>query len=395
MTFAEYVREAAAKRALALPAAGHPEPLADLAYADECAVKANALRTFWSRRGLPGAPLAIVPAPRPRGYRTTTKRRASLRRGKVSLSFSADGASPPGLSASKLDGDGHHAVYAHLQDQLGRSASAAFAEALNYVIVRGSGSALCVIFNLSAFAGPLVRRAKQLGESLRRAELGVASAFLYLDPSGSDYYLEARRPSGVLSFKRLFGPEALELRIEGRKLRFPPIVFSQVNEAMLPALIAAARERVGPLAGRALLDLYCGYGLFSACLAGEASAALGVDAEGPAVEAARENVRHLGLPRVRFLAGRITGEFLKERVRPAAFPEVALLDPPRQGSDEGVIEAVARRGPERVLHIFCGTDELPRELERWRLCGYRVSSALPLDLFPGTASLETLVLLER
>ena len=59
------------------------------------------------------------------------------------------------------------------------------------------------------------------------------------------------------------------------------------------------------------------------------------------------------------------------------------------------IHARFRRQTGHEVLFFCGTDELPRELERWRLAGYHVESALPLDLFPGTASLETLVLLGR
>jgi tRNA/tmRNA/rRNA uracil-C5-methylase (TrmA/RlmC/RlmD family) len=172
-------------------------------------------------------------------------------------------------------------------------------------------------------------------------------------------------------------------------------VFSQVNEAMLPTLLATARALLRPLAGHALLDLYCGYGLFSACLGGEAGATLGVDAEGPAIEAARDNARQLRLARARFLAGRITGEWLASRAPRPAMPELALLDPPRQGTAEGVIEALALRGPERVLHVFCGTDEIPRELARWRRSGYRMERAAPLDLLPGTANLETLILLRR
>jgi len=121
---------------------------------------------------------------------------------------------------------------------------------------------------------------------------------------------------------------------------------------------------------------------------------VGIDAEGPAIDAARDNAQRAGLgDKARFVAGRVTGESLSSRVRFGDGPEVALLDPPRQGTERGVIEAVARRRPERVLHVFCGTDEIPRELEDWRREGYGAEAAAPLDLFPGSASLETMVLL--
>lgn len=394
MPFVDFVRAAAERRGLRLPPASHPEPLAHLEYAAERLVKDEALRAFWKHHGLPGSPSEVVAAPRPRGYRSTSKRRAVQRRGGLALAFSADAHARPGVADSALDPPEHLAVYAHLLPQLDRAVSAALAAQLSYAIVRGGEGGLCVILNLRAFDGAIVRRAKQIGESLQAAGLGVRSAFLYLDPTGSDYYLEARRPAGVLSWKRLFGPEWIEVHVDGRRLRFSPVVFSQVNEAMLPVLTAIARERLHPLEGHYLLDLYCGYGLFSLCLGAEARRVVGIDAEGPAIDAARDNARRLGLgDRARFVAGRITAELLASRVSPGDGPEVAILDPPRQGTERGVIEAVARRRPERVLHVFCGTDGIPRELEDWRRAGYGAEAAAPLDLFPGSASLETMVLL--
>ena len=93
------------------------------------------------------------------------------------------------------------------------------------------------------------------------------------------------------------------------------------------------------------------------------------------------------------MAGRITGEFLGTRVPAPRAPEVLLLDPPRQGTEPGVIDVLAARHPERVVHICCGTDEIPREVASWSRAGYRLERAVPMDLFAGTANLETLLLL--
>ena len=87
------------------------------------------------------------------------------------------------------------------------------------------------------------------------------------------------------------------------------------------------------------------------------------------------------------------GEFLAAHVRPSRLPEVALLDPPRQGTGPRVAEALAGRRPERVVHICCGAEELPREIAAWSRTGYRLQRAVPLDLFAGTANLETMLLL--
>jgi hypothetical protein len=370
-TFAETLRDVAVRRSFKLPPPGDTEPLAGLDYADELSLKQEALRVFWDAQGLPGRPEDLAAASKPRRYRTTSKRRAFLRRGQLALAFSASEDPRPGLAVSALDPEEHQAVYAFLFEQLVRPASVALVAPLNYVIVRGTRHGLCVILNLRAFGPAIVRRAKQVGQALEAAGLGVRAAFLYLDPSGSDYYLEARRPAGRLSFKRLFGPEWLEVEIEGQRLRFPPVVFSQVNGPMLPAMTATARRLLQPLEGRRLLDLYCGYGFFSMTVGREAAEIWGVDAEGPAIEAALENARRTALGgRARFLAGHVTADFLSSRLRIRdQRPEAVLLDPPRQGTAPGVVQAIAERRPERVLHVFCGPNEIPRELESWRRNG--------------------------
>ncbi len=395
MSYADTLRALAANRGLALPPANHPEPLAALAYADERALKDEALARFWREQELPGRPEPVVAAPSPRAYRTTTKRRAALGPKGLALTFPGAGPATRGLSPSALDLPEHTAVYAFLIKRLSRSPARALASALNWAIVRGAAGGLAVVLNVRVFDAKVVRAGKQLALDLQESGLGVRAGFLYLDPRGSDYYLEARRPAGVLSFKRLFGPDWLQVEANGVRLRFPPTVFSQVNGAMVAAMTATVRALLAPLDGCALLDLYCGYGLFSLTAGREAAQVVGVDLDGPAVEAARANALHLGrADRVRFIAGRVDAAFIDGRLRPARAPEAVLLDPPRQGTEPGVAAALAARRPQRAVHICCGTDEIPREATAWAEAGYRLVRAVPLDLFPGTASLETLLLLE-
>jgi tRNA/tmRNA/rRNA uracil-C5-methylase (TrmA/RlmC/RlmD family) len=73
---------------------------------------------------------------------------------------------------------------------------------------------------------------------------------------------------------------------------------------------------------------------------------------------------------------------------------MVVLDPPRRGTEIGVIGAVANRAPAKVVHIFCNIDIIPAELEQWKRVGYQTSKIVPLDMFPGTPNLEVLVLLE-
>jgi hypothetical protein len=396
VSFAENLRALAERRRVALPPPQHPEPFAAVDYAVELALKDDAFAAFWQDQRLPGRPAPLVAAPAPRAYRTTSKRRAALGPAGLVLSFPGGVAARRGVAPSALDMPEHMAVYAALVERLSRPPARALAAALNWAIVRGAPGALAVILNVREFDARVVRAGKLLADALQEAALGVRSGFLYLDESGSEYYLEAKRPVGKLSFKRLFGPDWLQVEVAGVRLRFPPTVFSQVNGAMLEVMTECVRSLLAPLSGCDLLDLYCGYGLFSFAAGREAAEVTGVDLDGPAIEAARASAEHLRLGgRVRFVAGRIDAPFLKYQVRPSRGAEAVLLDPPRQGTAPDVAAAIAARAPLRVVHICCGVDEIPREVAAWSRAGYSVTRAVPLDLFAGTSNLETVLLLGR
>ena len=423
MSFTDILRGIAARKRLVLEPAHHPEPFGALDYAEELTLKREALWTFWQEEHLPGRPDPVVAAPVPRGYRTTSKRRAAWGAKGLSLSFpgaperkrggAAPGRNPEsstprlapsgrgiasserGLTPSVLDLPEHTAVYAFLIERIGRPVAQPLAAALNWVVVRGTAGGLAVILNVRVFDARVVRAAKLLADALQaEVRLGVRSGFLYLDPTRSEYYLEAHRPAESLSFKRLFGPDWLQVDAGEVRLRFPPTVFSQVNGAMLTIMTESVRSLLAPVGGCDLLDLYCGYGLFSLTSGREAARVFGVDSDGPAIAAARANAAHLGCAeRVHFLSGRIDGPFLTDRLRAPRTSEIVLLDPPRQGTEPGVAAALAARTPLRVVHLCCGTDEIPREIAAWFKTGYQVQRAVPLDLFAGTTNLETLLLL--
>jgi tRNA/tmRNA/rRNA uracil-C5-methylase (TrmA/RlmC/RlmD family) len=94
----------------------------------------------------------------------------------------------------------------------------------------------------------------------------------------------------------------------------------------------------------------------------------------------------------RFQAVRISEKTIDE-LKPAAGPEIILLDPPKKGPAEGVIASLCRRSPQKILHIFCGVNQIPESVRLWKLGGYEVSQVVPLDMFPGSANLETIILL--
>ena len=387
ITFSNALRESMPKTLSSLPLLS----IAILDYKDELAVKNKAFALFCEKNGLP-SPEEVIASPLPRNYRTTTKRRAIFENGEFSLAFGEDDCSE---YAEPLEPEEHLAIYKLVEGYLKKPDFKALAEAMNWLIIRGSYKRRTVIFNVREMNASVVRKLKLMGEHLTASELGVFSAHVYFDPTCSDYYLEARRPTNALAFKTLYGPKDLSLDLGDIRLKYPVTGFSQINESQIPNLLSKAKELLQPNAEEHMLDLYCGYGLFSLGIGKNAKSTFGVEWEGPSIEYAKNSARFLKRMNAKFLAGKIDAEFVEKKIPKFREPEVILLDPPRKGVEQGVISALAKRNPKRVLHVFCGTDEIPRSVNQWRMAHYQVSKIQPLDLFPGTPHLETAVLMTK
>ncbi len=368
------------------------EDLAPLGYATEIAVKNAALASFWRKKRLPARPDAVLASPRPRGYRTTTKRRVELVGTAAHLFLGERSAhrNTPVFIDSTLEPAEHSELYRFLQTKLSDPVFRGVAEHLSWLVIRGSYAERAVIFNVDTLNGPLVRKLKILGRHLTEYVPPVVAAFVYLDESGSDYYLEARRPAQAVDFKKLFGPESLRVTYGDLRLRFHPTSFCQVNESIVAQMLQLAGEMLEPRGNDRLIDLYCGYGMFSHAFAARVREVVGLDAAGPSIEAARANARRLRHGASRFIASRINTDAI-ERLAAPTRDEIVLLDPPRDGTELGVIAAIAARRPRRVLHAFCSVDEITAALGQWAAGGYVAQRVVPLDMFPGTPHLEVFI----
>jgi tRNA/tmRNA/rRNA uracil-C5-methylase (TrmA/RlmC/RlmD family) len=298
---------------------------------------------------------------------------------------------------SPLEPREHGRIFEFLQQKISEPAFKLVAGHLNYLIIRGSYTERAVIFNVDTLNGPLVRKLKLLAGHLQKLTDTVSSAYIYPDPSCSDYYLEEGQPSDILQFKKLFGRTDLVVSHHGCRYSYHPTSFSQVNEAMVPIMLDMTETLLEPDPVETLLDLYCGYGLFSHFLAPGYKHVVGVDAEGPSIRSAIFNKKpNPASKKARFLSRRITARSVEKIPLPNDLgAETILLDPPRQGPQEGVIAALSRREPRKVLHINCGVDQIPISLKQWQQNGFKVKRIVPLDMFPGTAGLEVLILLEK
>ena len=372
-------------------------PLAHLDYREELKIKNQALALFWENFRLPGQPETIIASPKPRHYRTTSKRKTILKGNTLYLLFNdrALRSQKKFFVESPLEPPEHGRIFEFLQKKISEPPFKLLADHLNYLIIRGSYKEHAVIFNVDTLNGPLVRKLKLLAGHLQKLPDPVTSAYNYPDPSCSEYYFEEGQPSDILQFKKLFGKGDLAVSHHGYRYSYHPTSFSQVNESMVPMMLDMAQELLEPNPVETLLDLYCGYGLFSHFLAPGYKQVMGIDAEGPSIRAAIFNKKPNPSSRnARFLARRITARSVEKIQLPDDLgAETILLDPPRQGPQEGVIGALGRREPLKVLHIHCSVDQIPDSLRQWQQYGYKVQRIVPLDMFPGSTGLEVLILL--
>jgi len=370
------------------------EPLAVMKYEDELELKNKAFAEFLRKSGISLKPKALVGSPKPRNYRTTTKRRVFCDRHGIGLGFSQE--VKPGVCAeSALEPEEHQKIYQWLLNILSEKSYSGLARALNWIIIRGDYRRQFLILNVYKMDSSVVRKLKQLTALLQKENI-VVGAMSYYDPTRSEYYLEADKAPRELQVKHLFGQKLLGLKVGDILMRYSPTGFSQVNESMVPEMVDHARQLLNPQSSDQLLDLYCGYGLFSHTMGGSCKKVTGVELSKDSINSAKEISKRLKTrSSMNFFAAKIDASLVRDKVENTNGGELILLDPPRKGCEPGVIAQLAKRKPKRVLHIFCGTDEVPREIHEWEDAGYSAKVIQPIDMFAGTPNLETMILFEK
>ena len=193
----------------------------------------------------------------------------------------------------------------------------------------------------------------------------------------------------------VWGKREMEEAIEGVRFRVSPASFFQVNGEM----VASIFRTLAPLIVGAphIVDLYCGAGTFAIYFASRGANVVGIEENGSAVVEARQNARLNKVDeRVRFVQGRVEGALGNDEGRAALrAAEIVFLDPPRKGSDESTLTALADAGVREIWYLSCNPATLARDLRHLATRGYGLGLVQPFDMFPQTGHVETLVTLRR
>ncbi len=196
------------------------------------------------------------------------------------------------------------------------------------------------------------------------------------------------------SYRALWGDDFLMDEMCGLTFKLSVPSFYQVNTDQAERLYGLALDYAALTGEETALDLYCGIGTITLCLARRAKNVIGAEVVPEAIADARANAQRNGIQNADFFCGDaadIAARLANHGVR----PQVITVDPPRKGLAEPVVASIAEMSPQRVVYVSCDPATLARDVKRFSRLGYTPQKAAAVDLFPRTAHVETVVSLFR
>lgn len=194
--------------------------------------------------------------------------------------------------------------------------------------------------------------------------------------------------------KTLWGKDTITDYIGAFKFNISPLSFFQVNPIQTEVLYNKALEFAGLDGTQTVFDAYCGAGTISLFLAQKAKKVYGVEIVPEAIENAKENAENNSIENTEFIVGEAE-KVIPDLIEKGISAEVVVVDPPRKGCDPKLLTAIAQMNPSRIVYVSCDPGTLARDLGILDTLGYKTLEAQPVDMFPQTAHVETVVLIEK
>ena len=257
---------------------------------------------------------------------------------------------------------------------------------LRHVLVRrgfATGETLVVLVAVS----PIFPTQKPFVKKLLEKHPEITSVILNVNDRFTPVVLGDRE-------KVLYGPGYIEDELCSHRFRISPRSFYQINPVQTEKLYRCAVDFAALTGKETVLDAYCGIGTIGITASDKARQVIGVELNRDAVRDAIGNAKLNGLKNCWFTAGD-AGEYMEQTARSGLRPELVFLDPPRAGSDERFLRSLLKCSPERVVYVSCDPTTLARDLKLLTAGGYRAEKIQPVDMFPWTEHVETVVLLSR
>ena len=194
--------------------------------------------------------------------------------------------------------------------------------------------------------------------------------------------------------KTLWGTDEIHDQLLGIDFAISPLSFYQVNPQQTERLYQTAIEN-GLDGSQTVIDAYCGIGTISLAAAKHAKQVYGVEIVPAAIDDAKHNAKRNGIKNAKFVVGKAEEQFAKWQ-EDGLKPDVVIVDPPRKGLAESLIEATGKMAPQKVIYVSCNPATLVRDIQCFAEQGYHVTKPVqPVDQFPQTTHVESVTVLER
>lgn len=192
----------------------------------------------------------------------------------------------------------------------------------------------------------------------------------------------------------LWGEEYIREKIGELIFEVSPLSFYQVNSSQVQNLYDKAKEYAGITENDTVFDLYCGVGTIGLYMADRAKKLIGVEIVEAARDNAERNARNNGIDNAEFFAGDC-GKVVRNLVNKGEKADIVIVDPPRKGCSEEVIELLAEINPKKIVYISCNSATLARDVASLKEKGYKMDKCTPVDMFPETCHCEAVALLHN
>ena len=232
--------------------------------------------------------------------------------------------------------------------------------------------------------------AEQLCTALREQFPAISTILLNVNAKNTNVILGSENHI-------LYGPGYIEDTLCGVPVRLGPLSFYQVNTLAAERLYGVAAQYAQLTPDDTLLDLYCGMGTIGLSMADQCRGLIGVEIVPEAIESAKANAARMGeavAAKSRFFCAD-AGQAATQLAAEGLHPDIVMLDPPRKGCDEATLSAVVRMAPRRVVYVSCNPATAARDAAWLEKNGYHAEKVQPVDLFPRTKHVETVVLLSK
>ena len=256
---------------------------------------------------------------------------------------------------------------------------------LRHTVLRSSADGKVLVTLVTP--GPELPGSKNFCAVMRKKAPWVVSIVQNINPTRTSAVLGNRE-------KTLYGPGFVLDTLCGTQFAISSRSFYQVNRTQTEVLYKKALE-LAKLTGReTVIDAYCGIGTIGLCAAPLVKQVIGVERNPAAVKDAAANARRNKIANARFVCADAT-EWMAAAAGEGLRPDVVFLDPPRAGSTPECIAAVNKMKPRRVVYVSCDPETLARDVAAFTRLGWRAAKFCPVDLFPQTRHVETVVLLSH